>query len=133
MRSMAQTQVPIALTFSVLIFLISISHAARSTPPPSKLKAVNLGGWLVTEGWIKPSLFDAIPNNDLLVITYFNFFISNLQINSNSILIFRMVHKSSSSQLHKACMFVQRVVEVPSWLPIEPLLQDGKHLRFEKE
>ncbi|KAH7683517.1 Glucan 1,3-beta-glucosidase protein [Dioscorea alata] len=65
MRSMAQTQVPIALTFSVL-FLISISHAARSTPPPSKLKAVNLGGWLVTEGWIKPSLFDAIPNNDLL-------------------------------------------------------------------
>ncbi|XP_074262981.1 putative glucan 1,3-beta-glucosidase A isoform X2 [Silene latifolia] len=31
-----------------------------------KVKAVNLGGWLVTEGWIKPSLFDDIPNKDLL-------------------------------------------------------------------
>ncbi|KAJ0988599.1 hypothetical protein J5N97_006955 [Dioscorea zingiberensis] len=62
---MAETLAPInALIFS--IFLISISHAARPTPSPSTLKAVNLGGWLVTEGWIKPSLFDAIPNNDLL-------------------------------------------------------------------
>lgn len=32
-----------------------------------RIKAVNLGGWLVTEGWIKPSLFDGIPNNDFLV------------------------------------------------------------------
>ncbi|XP_030541487.1 glucan 1,3-beta-glucosidase-like [Rhodamnia argentea] len=31
-----------------------------------KIRAVNLGGWLVTEGWIKPSLFDAIPNKDFL-------------------------------------------------------------------
>lgn len=31
-----------------------------------KVKAVNLGGWLVTEGWIQPSLFDGIPNKDLL-------------------------------------------------------------------
>ncbi|XP_043693518.1 probable glucan 1,3-beta-glucosidase A [Telopea speciosissima] len=31
-----------------------------------EIKAVNLGGWLVTEGWIKPSLFDGIPNKDLL-------------------------------------------------------------------
>jgi len=38
-----------------------------ATNPPSKIKAVNLGGWLVTEGWIKPSLFDGIPNKDLLV------------------------------------------------------------------
>ncbi|KAI6687702.1 hypothetical protein NL676_024530 [Syzygium grande] len=30
------------------------------------IRAVNLGGWLVTEGWIKPSLFDAIPNKDFL-------------------------------------------------------------------
>ncbi|XP_057786082.1 probable glucan 1,3-beta-glucosidase A [Salvia miltiorrhiza] len=30
------------------------------------VRAVNLGGWLVTEGWMKPSLFDAIPNKDLL-------------------------------------------------------------------
>ncbi|KAH6768339.1 hypothetical protein C2S51_013675 [Perilla frutescens var. frutescens] len=32
--------------------------------PP--VRAVNLGGWLVTEGWMRPSLFDAIPNNDFL-------------------------------------------------------------------
>lgn len=37
-----------------------------ATTPPFKVKAVNLGGWLVTEGWIKPSLFDGIPNKDLL-------------------------------------------------------------------
>ncbi|CAM8911066.1 unnamed protein product [Rhodiola kirilowii] len=30
------------------------------------IKAVNLGGWLVTEGWIKPSLFDGIANKDFL-------------------------------------------------------------------
>ncbi|KAL4557638.1 hypothetical protein LXL04_035823 [Taraxacum kok-saghyz] len=30
------------------------------------IRAVNLGGWLVTEGWMKPSLFDSIPNNDFL-------------------------------------------------------------------
>ncbi|KAE8000000.1 hypothetical protein FH972_004372 [Carpinus fangiana] len=32
----------------------------------SKVKGVNLGGWLVVEGWIKPSLFDGIPNGDML-------------------------------------------------------------------
>ena len=31
------------------------------------IKAVNLGGWLVTEGWMKPSLFDNIPNKDFFV------------------------------------------------------------------
>ncbi|XP_040369674.1 probable glucan 1,3-beta-glucosidase A isoform X2 [Rosa chinensis] len=30
------------------------------------LKSVNLGNWLVVEGWMKPSLFDEIPNKDLL-------------------------------------------------------------------
>uniref|UniRef100_A0A803LHT5 Mannan endo-1,4-beta-mannosidase n=1 Tax=Chenopodium quinoa TaxID=63459 RepID=A0A803LHT5_CHEQI len=34
--------------------------------PGFKVKAVNLGGWLVTEGGIVPSLFDGIPNKDLL-------------------------------------------------------------------
>ena len=33
----------------------------------AKVRAVNLGGWLVVEGWIKPSLFDGIPNGDMLV------------------------------------------------------------------
>lgn len=32
----------------------------------SRVRGVNLGGWLVIEGWIKPSLFDAIPNSDML-------------------------------------------------------------------
>lgn len=32
-----------------------------------RLGGVNLGGWLVVEGWIKPSLFDGIPNGDMLV------------------------------------------------------------------
>ncbi|XP_077214111.1 putative glucan 1,3-beta-glucosidase A [Tasmannia lanceolata] len=45
--------------------LLSLSCAARVTPN-FKYRAVNLGGWLVTEGWIKPSLFDGIPNKDLL-------------------------------------------------------------------
>lgn len=32
-----------------------------------KVRAVNLGGWLVIEKWIKPTLFDNIPDGDLLV------------------------------------------------------------------
>ncbi|PRQ31868.1 putative fascin, glycoside hydrolase superfamily [Rosa chinensis] len=32
----------------------------------SKVRAEYLGGWLVVEGWIKPSLFDGIPNGDML-------------------------------------------------------------------
>ncbi|GAB4847242.1 hypothetical protein Ancab_026283 [Ancistrocladus abbreviatus] len=32
----------------------------------AKVRGVNLGGWLVVEGWIKPSLFDGIPNGDML-------------------------------------------------------------------
>ncbi|GFZ10029.1 hypothetical protein Acr_21g0006280 [Actinidia rufa] len=34
--------------------------------PTLNVRAVNLGGWLVTEGWIKPSLFDGIPNKNFL-------------------------------------------------------------------
>ena len=33
-----------------------------------RLAAVNLGGWLVIEKWIKPSIWEGIPNDDLLVI-----------------------------------------------------------------
>ncbi|CAA0821009.1 Unknown protein [Striga hermonthica] len=32
----------------------------------ARVRGVNLGGWLVIEGWIKPSLFDGIPNGDML-------------------------------------------------------------------
>jgi len=34
-------------------------------------KAVNLGNWLVAEGWMQePSLFDGIVNKDLLVLFF---------------------------------------------------------------
>ncbi|KAG2615590.1 hypothetical protein PVAP13_3NG050100 [Panicum virgatum] len=59
--------------------LCSVSAAKRTPrpavkPPPSPapaypalpVRAVCLGGWLVTEGWILPPLFDGIPNKDLL-------------------------------------------------------------------
>ncbi|KAF8719432.1 hypothetical protein HU200_024145 [Digitaria exilis] len=34
--------------------------------PGLPIRAVSLGGWLVIEGWILPSLFDGIPNKDLM-------------------------------------------------------------------
>lgn len=37
----------------------------------SKVRGVSLGGWLVVEGWIKPSLFDDIPDEDMLVSFFF--------------------------------------------------------------
>ncbi|KAF7816941.1 putative glucan 1,3-beta-glucosidase A [Senna tora] len=53
---------------NLLVFgatLLPISHS-RQIHSNFQVRAVNLGGWLVTEGWIKPSLFDAIPNKDFL-------------------------------------------------------------------
>ncbi|KAI5654702.1 hypothetical protein M9H77_31889 [Catharanthus roseus] len=60
----------------ILIFIIilsfnflSISHGrkiSKVNDESFRIRAVNLGGWLVTEGWIKPSLFDSIPNKDFL-------------------------------------------------------------------
>ncbi|OWM82176.1 hypothetical protein CDL15_Pgr001750 [Punica granatum] len=44
-----------------------------------KVRGVNLGGWLVVEGWIKPSLFDNIPNGDMLDGTQVQFKSSTLQ------------------------------------------------------
>ncbi|KAK8692280.1 hypothetical protein V6N13_075751 [Hibiscus sabdariffa] len=41
--------------------------------PSFRIRAVNLGGWLVTEGWIKPSLFDGIVNKDFLDGTQLQF------------------------------------------------------------
>lgn len=45
-----------------------IPHYAAAAPRPP-IRAVNLGGWLVTEGWIMPTLFYGIRNNDTLVRT----------------------------------------------------------------
>ncbi|KAL8088548.1 hypothetical protein AgCh_038363 [Apium graveolens] len=39
---------------------------SHQTDPSFRVKAVNLGGWLITESWIKPSLFDSIVNRDFL-------------------------------------------------------------------
>ncbi|XP_042495869.1 probable glucan 1,3-beta-glucosidase A [Macadamia integrifolia] len=60
------------LSLFLLSCIFSLSFAARANPG-FKIKAVNLGGWLVTEGWIKPSLFDGIPNKDLLDGTQLQF------------------------------------------------------------
>ena len=56
------------LSIVVLLPICSVSHEMDNSS--LRIKAVNLGGWLVTEGWIKPSLFDGIPNKDLLVCIY---------------------------------------------------------------
>ena len=52
------------LIFATLFFVFSPLSLAQP------FKAVNLGNWLVTEGWMKPSLYDGMPNNDLLVILF---------------------------------------------------------------
>ncbi|KAG8377368.1 hypothetical protein BUALT_Bualt08G0025800 [Buddleja alternifolia] len=39
------------------------------------IKGVNLGGWLVIEGWMTPSLFHLIPNKDLLVCSAHELFL----------------------------------------------------------
>uniref|UniRef100_A0A2N9EP72 Uncharacterized protein n=1 Tax=Fagus sylvatica TaxID=28930 RepID=A0A2N9EP72_FAGSY len=46
--------------------IFSVGCSVEGLAGDSKVKAVNLGGWLVVEGWIKPSLFDGIPNGDML-------------------------------------------------------------------
>lgn len=53
--------------FSLCCWLIfSVAVAVEGVHGGSKVRGVNLGGWLVIEGWIKPSLFDGIPNGDML-------------------------------------------------------------------
>nr|GLL23089.1 hypothetical protein GOBAR_DD35357 [Ipomoea trifida] len=55
--------------FILVCCILSVPQATVAAPAASngfRVRAVNLGGWLVTEGWMKPSLFDAVPNRDLL-------------------------------------------------------------------
>lgn len=62
---MATNSLTLLLSICTVLFsLLSFSHGR--VEPSFRIKAVNLGGWLLTEGWIKPSLFDGIPNKDLL-------------------------------------------------------------------
>ncbi|VAI27565.1 unnamed protein product [Triticum turgidum subsp. durum] len=58
--------------FWLLVALCFLSRRAAAAPR-LPVRAVNLGGWLVTEGWILPSLFDGIPNKDLLDGTQLQF------------------------------------------------------------
>lgn len=58
-----------------LLLLFSPSPASGF----SKVRGVNLGGWLVVERWIKPSLFDGIPNGDMLDGTQVQFWSVSLQ------------------------------------------------------
>uniref|UniRef100_A0A0D9XJ32 Uncharacterized protein n=1 Tax=Leersia perrieri TaxID=77586 RepID=A0A0D9XJ32_9ORYZ len=44
----------------------SMAVQNENMPPSSPIRAVNLGGWLVTEGWFMPSLFYDIINNETL-------------------------------------------------------------------
>ncbi|CAL5332843.1 unnamed protein product [Camellia sinensis] len=41
--------------------------ACGKADPHFRVRGVNLGGWLLVEGWIKPSLIHGIPNKDLLL------------------------------------------------------------------
>ncbi|KAI3879215.1 hypothetical protein MKW98_028782 [Papaver atlanticum] len=50
----------------LLIFRAHSALAVDGLNGDTKVRGVNLGGWLVLEGWIKPSLFDGIPNGDML-------------------------------------------------------------------
>ncbi|KAJ8771626.1 hypothetical protein K2173_026803 [Erythroxylum novogranatense] len=61
---MATTPKRELLALCVLVLMSRFTHARVN--PNLKIKAVNLGGWLVAEGWIKPSLFNGIPNKDFL-------------------------------------------------------------------
>ncbi|KAG5000154.1 hypothetical protein AAZX31_08G136700 [Glycine max] len=64
----------------VLAFYLSCHYALAQTENfPLPLKAVNLGNWFVIEGWMKPSLFDGITNNDLLDGTQVQFMSTKLQ------------------------------------------------------
>ncbi|XP_058087576.1 probable glucan 1,3-beta-glucosidase A isoform X2 [Magnolia sinica] len=62
--------------FSFLIgcwVFISVAFSVESLNGSPKVRGVNLGGWLVVEGWIKPSLFDGIPNGDIIDGTQLQF------------------------------------------------------------
>ncbi|XP_065875449.1 probable glucan 1,3-beta-glucosidase A isoform X1 [Euphorbia lathyris] len=55
----------LALSLSSWLIFVRV-HSVEGLRGGSKVRGVNLGGWLVIEGWIKPSLFDGIPNGDML-------------------------------------------------------------------
>lgn len=69
MKKTHSTSQLLGIVFVFATFIISNGRTLNSNNP--MIRAVNLGGWLVTEGWMKPSLFDSIPNKDFLVCFQF--------------------------------------------------------------
>ncbi|XVE86747.1 hypothetical protein DITRI_Ditri18aG0058400 [Diplodiscus trichospermus] len=65
-RELKMTHKVFLLFFCLTISCFPSSSNAQNTDLNLPLKAVNLGNWLVTEGWMKPSRFDGIINEDLL-------------------------------------------------------------------
>ncbi|KAJ4965013.1 hypothetical protein NE237_016862 [Protea cynaroides] len=56
----------LAVTLYCWLLLLSRVYSGENFNGAGKVRGVNLGGWLVVEGWIRPSLFDGIPNGDML-------------------------------------------------------------------
>ncbi|XP_024542491.1 probable glucan 1,3-beta-glucosidase A [Selaginella moellendorffii] len=52
--------------FLLAIALFSAVSTSATTNNATRVRSVSLGGWLVIEKWIKPSLFDGIVEPDLL-------------------------------------------------------------------
>lgn len=74
----------------IFVFAMFIISNGRTLNSINEMKrAVNRGGWLVVEGWMKPSLFRDIPNKDFLVCFVFNFSVFPRNENSNCFLITR--------------------------------------------
>ncbi|MBA0677890.1 hypothetical protein Goari_019271 [Gossypium aridum] len=65
------------LFFNLISCFLSSSHAQNANLN-LPLRAVNLGNWLVTEGWMQPSRFDGIVNKDLLDGTQVQFLSTRL-------------------------------------------------------
>ncbi|XP_027333458.1 probable glucan 1,3-beta-glucosidase A [Abrus precatorius] len=62
-----------------LSFLLSLCLLSPHNGQNLPYKAVNLGNWLVAEGWMKPSLFGGIVNKDLLDGTKVQFMSTKFQ------------------------------------------------------
>ncbi|KAK6115464.1 hypothetical protein DH2020_035108 [Rehmannia glutinosa] len=62
-------------------------------------KAVNLGGWLVIEGWMTPSLFDGIPNKDLLVSVATDMAVLRSAMNVEALLA-ELGYRNDGTQVH---------------------------------
>ncbi|RYR18828.1 hypothetical protein Ahy_B03g063439 isoform B [Arachis hypogaea] len=62
-----------------LCHYVAVAEESGNSSSSLTLRAVNLGNWLLIEGWMKPSLFDGIPNKDLLDGTQVQFMSTKLQ------------------------------------------------------